>query len=81
MRVKLNCTYYHAKGQAAPGDELDVSDKDGKDLVDSERAVQVETKRAQGKKAKTGGDGDGADTGAAGTGQTDNPDTANGGQQ
>lgn len=81
MRVKLNCTYYHAKGLAAPGDELDVKDKDGQDLVDAGRAVQVETKRAAAKKAETGGDDDGADTGAAGAGQTDNTDITTGGQQ
>lgn len=79
MRVKLNCTYYHAKGLAAPGDELDVGDKDGQGLVEAGLAVQVEAKRAAGKKANAAGD-DGADTGGADTGQTPPPDTT-GGQQ
>lgn len=97
MRVKLNCTYYHAKGMAAPDEELDVSDKDGKDLVAQGLAVAVETKRAAKKVAgasddggagssadgssQTDGEGDGAGSGAGGTGQTDNPDTTTGGQQ
>lgn len=95
MRVKLQCTYYHAKGMAAPEDELDVDDVEGQDLVDQGKAVKVDapskpvkkaaqapaqTKPVKKVAAASTDSANGTDS-ASGTDGANGTDSASGGQQ
>lgn len=85
MRITLQCSYHHAKGEAAPGDVIDVDDAEGKRLIGLGVAEAAPGKSVSQKPAKppktttTGGGTTPPETGGGDGGNTGVTDDDNAG--